>query len=309
MISTILVTLDTSELGEAVLPYVETIATVLNSSITLFNAVDLSSLWWYGQSEEGDGFGDQSVLDEFQSDAKEKARRYLDEKANQLKELGLSVTTAIESGNSSEAILDYIKLHAPGLVAMSTHGRSGFGRFLLGSVAGRVIRHARCPLLIVRPQEDTPKSIAKLTDIVVPLDQSKHSEAVLPIARELAQQINLRMTLVMVVPTASDVEVDTEVVIHKPTILDRLVDTADEYIKNIAATISIEDGLEVRSAVLRGDAGNAIVDYAREQFQNNIIAMSTHGRSGIGRWLLGSVTDKVVRSSGDPVLIICPDAQ
>ncbi|MDA1348868.1 MAG: universal stress protein [Chloroflexi bacterium] len=148
----------------------------------------------------------------------------------------------------------------------------------------------------------------RLTHILISLDTSKLSEAVLPIAAQLAKHLDLDVILAMSVPTASDLYVGPAILIHRIDILKKLELEAAEYLKETSEKLSRDQGLRVTWKVLGGDPGTAIVDYAKDNLQNNMIATSTHSGSGIGRWLIGSVTDKVVRSSGDPVLVVRPSS-
>ena len=291
MVKSILATLDGSPLAEAVLPYVAAIGGGLESRVVLANAVDpedwldLPHLW----------------------DSVEKAsREYLNGQAKRLGELDIPVTTRVLHGKAADAILEHAEGEAPDLIAMSTHGRSGLSRVVLGSVAGRVLHGARAPLLLVHPKDDVREPVARLTDIVVPLDASELGETALPLARLLARRLSLNVSLVMALPTSSQLYLGTEFVAHPADIMERTEEAANSYLGDVARRVEEEDGLNVRWQVLRGDAGNAIVEYARD-LPDNLVAMSTHGRSGLGRWVLGSVTDKVVRSSGDPVLVVRPN--
>jgi nucleotide-binding universal stress UspA family protein len=95
-------------------------------------------------------------------------------------------------------------------------------------------------------------------------------------------------------------------VAHPQDLLARAEELVSMYLRDLAERIQSEDGTPAKWKVLWGDAATEIVELARST-ENNMVAMCTHGRSGVGRWVLGSVTDKVVRSSGDPVLVVRPD--
>ena len=134
---------------------------------------------------------------------------------------------------------------------------------------------------------------------------SSHSEEVLPLTRELAKAMKLDMSLIMVRPTLSQLFVGTEPVAYPSKALEQVDKYAREYLKEKAEQIESEDGLKLSWKVVQGDIGRGIIDDADSQ-ANSMIAMSTHGRTGLGRWVQGSVTDKVIRSSGRPVLVIRP---
>jgi nucleotide-binding universal stress UspA family protein len=302
VIKRILVPLDGSKLSESVLPYVVTLARGLNANVMLLQAVDEPVV---------DMFDEGRMLwenyQQMRDSADNAARDYLQQQASDLERLGLGATTYLGHGRPFDVILNYAEEYQADLIAMSTHGRSGITRLILGSVAGRVLHGTKTALLLVKPrEEDAPRPEARLTDILVPLDMSQHGEAVLPVARDLAKGLGLKVTLAMALPTASQLYVGTEPVAYPGNVLDVAEQSIREYLQAAARQIQEADGLNVEWKVLDGDADDAIVDYASNQMQNNLIAMSTHGRSGLGRWVLGSVTDQVVRSSGDPVLVVRP---
>jgi nucleotide-binding universal stress UspA family protein len=110
------------------------------------------------------------------------------------------------------------------------------------------------------------------------------------------------MHLVMVVPSALELAVGTDLVVYPGHVLDAARTVAQEYLQGVAAKLESQ-GREVIWEVLAGDPGSAIVDYSTAM-TNNLVIMSTHGRSGFRRWALGSVTDRVIRTSHDPVIVI-----
>jgi nucleotide-binding universal stress UspA family protein len=142
--------------------------------------------------------------------------------------------------------------------------------------------------------------------ILVPLDSSPMAEAALPLARNLAECYGAEMVVLYVnlplgmqyyapemLATVAELEQTTRVAVNT-------------YIHRTAANL-MDRGIKA-SAVMKDDvtAANAILDYA-DHNGVDLIAMSTHGRSGIGRWLLGSVADKVVHGAKMPVLLVRPD--
>ena len=169
---------------------------------------------------------------------------------------------------------------------MATHGRSGVGRWAIGSTAEKVLHAANCPLLLVRAHSDTPiLPEAALKNIVVPTDGSALSESILPHAVGLSNALGSRIQLIRVTP-------------H---------DTADaderDHLLRIAERLKGEGVGDVAVEVLNGDPATAIVEFF-EKTPNSLLAMTTHGHSGLGRWTIGSVTDRVVRHAAGPVLVL-----
>ncbi len=136
--------------------------------------------------------------------------------------------------------------------------------------------------------------------ILVPLDGSKLAEAILPYVKELAARLQSRVILLTAVEPQYFAHPQAPAVADEPATRAAMVD-AERYLRGVAEGLrgSVR---EVETAVEIGDAASVIVDFAKER-GCSMIAMSTHGRSGVGRWLLGSVADKVVHWASVPVLV------
>ena len=157
-------------------------------------------------------------------------------------------------------------------------------------------------MLLVRATEETRTIEAvALKSILVPLDGPELAEGVLPHVAELAKKMNFETVLLRVysLPTTCSGEgywVDDK-------IWGLIEDEAKDYLEKKVEQLKREGLTEVKSVVLGGFAAAAIIDLAQKTPQT-LVAMCTHGRTGMGRWVLGNVTERVVRHSGDPVLVI-----
>ncbi len=201
-----------------------------------------------------------------------------------------AVSCTVDIGEPASWIVREAEREADTLVAMSTRGRSGITRWVLGSVADQVLHATKAPLLLLRSQdEETPPYEASLASVIVPLDGSFLAEQVLPHAVTLAQALRLSVTLVRVSSHQEEAE-------------------ARDYLREVGGKLNQQGATSVKELVLNGHAGTAIVDIARD-IPNSLVTMTTHGHSGIGRWILGSVTDQVVRLSGSPVLVVHPSVR
>lgn len=179
------------------------------------------------------------------------------------------------------------------LVVMTTHGRSGLSRWVLGSIAEKVIRLAPVPVLAIHPPEKhTPASaraaaLRMFRDVAVPLDGSVLAERTLAELRQFAGE-DTRINLVRVVPRSATAEA---------------TDGADSYLEQMAQRFQAR-GVKVTRSVQESDApAEAILKYA-VRTGCGLVAMTTHGASGIREWLLGSTTDKVIHRGPVPVLAI-----
>ena len=301
MIESIAVPMDGSLQAESVLPYVSAIAQGLGANVTLLHAIGGSRLVTGRLSAEPE---QRAYLERLQANSRDVAERYLDRQASGLEDIGVAVETTVLDGHPSQAIIRYEEEHRPDFIAVSTQGRSGTSRVALGSVAGHLLNNVRAPLLLVHPDEPVARPVAQPKEIVVPLDTSELAEAALPMASYLARGLGASVTLVSALPTISQLYLGSEMVVHPTDVFKRAEEAAGEYLEDVSARLTA-DGLDVTSLVLQGDPARAIFDYTRKA-SDAIVVMATHGRSGLGRWVLGSVTDKVVREGGAPAVIVRP---
>lgn len=301
MFQKILVPLDGSPLAEGILAHAKVLAKGLHSQVILLHAVEAFPLDYV------DG-----ELEPYAARAAEfihpLAEGYLDRIARKLIRAGVDAEMKLVQGRAADEILAYAEGEGVGLIAMSTRGRSGPSRSILGSTADRVLRCGEQPVLLVHPPNGgvgRPAS-ARLSRIVVPLDGSPIAETVLPLLNGLAGALELEIVLIQVVGVETTVEFggtnyDTRLVPND--VLQRLVGQASEYLAGIARRLEGE-GLRARWEVLGGSPANRVIDFARET-PDCVVAMTTHGRSGFRRWIMGSVTDRVVRQTSEPVLVVC----
>ena len=301
MIKHILMPLDGSPEGEGALPYVAAIAGGLRAEVTILHVVGGSRAVTGRLAKQPES---RAYLEQLQADSERLAQTYLARQAKRLQDLEIPTEVSTLFGQPSEVIAGYGGENRPDLIAMCTHGRSGLSRTAMGSVAGYLLNKARSPLLLVRTKEDVSRPVVPVKNVVVPLDSSGLAEAALPIAKELATGLDLTITLALAIPRLSQLYLGTEMVTHPAAILERSEGEAGEYLQEVAGRLE-SDGLAVSWKILHGDPARSIVEFA-SQSRDNVIAMATHGRSGLGRWVLGSVTDKVVRTSESPVLVVRP---
>lgn len=214
--------------------------------------------------------------------------------AKGLEARGIEVSHRNESApDAARALLKVINQSQPDLVLMGTHGRSGSGRFIRGSVAERVMRECSSPLLMINPLTDTA---LPLRSVLVPLDASDNSFEVVPPLLELIARTDAHVTLLFV---DADDPTDTEELRVKRR-AQRKLDIA-EWFTAPASQIS-SAGIDMEIRVEHGNAAETILQVANEP-QYDLLAMTTHGRSGVARWAFGSVAEKVLGVCKKPVLL------
>jgi nucleotide-binding universal stress UspA family protein len=188
MYTRMLVALDGSKLAENVLPYARALAGALGLRIELLSVVESVD---FARTTHA---GHVRDLDPIIEAAVQESRRYLEGVARSF--TGSTATCFVEQGQPEDVIIERAAGDKETLIGMATRGRSGIHRWLMGSVAEKVLRGATNPLLLVRGNEEGKSDgEATLKSIVVPLDGSKLAETVLPRAVELARKLSLEIVL------------------------------------------------------------------------------------------------------------------
>jgi nucleotide-binding universal stress UspA family protein len=298
MYTRMLIPLDGSKLAENVLPYARALAGALDLRIELLSVVDLMD---FARTTHA---GHVRDFDPIIEAAVREGEQYLEGVARSF--TGRKVTCVVEQGQADQIIIEKAAGDKETLIGMATRGRSGIHRWLMGSVAEKVLRGATNPLLLVRGDEEGKSDgAATLKSIVVPLDGSKLAETVLPRAVELAKKLSLEIVLTRAyqIPLSTYGGAEAAYIPNPNALMNVVKEEAGAYLEAKVDELR-QNGVEkVSSILLLGSGADEIIDLARTT-PDNLIAMCTHGRSGVKRWALGSVTEKVVRHSGDPVLVV-----
>jgi nucleotide-binding universal stress UspA family protein len=215
---------------------------------------------------------------------------------------GFPVAGEVVDGDPAGAIVDTARQYRADLITMSSHGYSGLTRWILGSVAERVLRDADCPVLVVRSTET-------LRRILVTLDGSTISAHVLAPALDVAQALGASVTLLRVVPELSTGDVH-DLDEYESGLGQRLAqeyqEEASHYLETHAQPF-VRAGVDIECAVRSGPAASVILKLVEEK-EIDVVAMATHGRTGLRRWIYGSVTEKVLHSAGCSMLVVRPAA-
>jgi nucleotide-binding universal stress UspA family protein len=300
MFDKILVPLDGSELAEVTLWYAEGLAGRMRSAITLLIVIspeDLTSRYMY-----------DCYLKEIANRTKVNA----EERGPGKKDGEIKVDYEILKGDAAEEIIDYAHKAKINLIIMSTQGRSGVRRWPLGNVADKVLRATRKPVLLIRAKGAKPDVYREsLVKVLVPVDGSRESESILRYVTYMATELNLEVTLFHVLVLDSDfIPFSPEALRRSPEALKQLNQARknkEGYIKRLETRLKGK-GVNVNSVfkeVLTGGAAEEIIKLA-EEGDFSMVAMSTHGRSGVGRWIFGSNAEKVLEEGSTPVLLVRP---
>jgi nucleotide-binding universal stress UspA family protein len=296
MYTRLLIPLDGSKTAEAALPYGRTLARTLKIPVELLGVVDTSVLDNRVFRDSGDS---ETIIAESIRSSEEYLNRIVKTFPDD------NVSCIVETGRAEDVIIEKAGSDAT-LTAMATHGRSGIDRLLMGSVAEKVLRSAINPLILIRASEEAKsEGLALLKSVIVPLDGSELAETVLSPVAQLANALKLEVILLRAyqIPMNTYAGMEDSYPIDYEKISAALKEEAQSYLERKVAELK-RNGIEKLSFVIAEGSGASEIVALGRRTPDNLIAMCTHGRSGIKRWVLGSVTEKVVRLCGDPVLIV-----
>lgn len=298
MFSKIVVPLDGSPVAEVVLPYARWLAQGLKLPVMLLSAIDLEEVARHIATEHG-LFLD--TLDDFET---RRRNEYLSLTAKSF--AGVAVDCQVQKAAAAASIVDCAAAEKNSLILMASHGRSGLQRWLLGSVAEKVLRATVNPLLLVRATDDAPVSGVKpLNGIIAPLDGSNAADQVLSPVAEVTRTLDIELTLFRAynVAYASFYEGGGAYAVDLQRLSANVETEVQQYLEERRAVLAKAGVGKISYASKEGLAADAIIHFARNH-PDRLIAMGSHGRSGVQRWVLGSVTETVVRHASNPVLIM-----
>lgn len=276
MYRTIMVPLDGSLLAERALPYARALAKAGGGEIVVVRVVAPPRF-----QSEYHRLGRTNAMAE--------AEAYL---ATIVARLEPDVTIRPETyfDDPAMAIVNEVHRRPVDVLVMSTHGRAGLGGLIYGSVAEQVFRHIAIPALIVPPNCSQEWPVGRRPRILVPLDGSDLVAEVIPSARELAEVLDAELRLLRIVaPRGVD------------------VGEAESYLETVAVNLRAE-GQTVSTEVVESTNPASVIANAAEENDADVIAMSTHGRSGVARLVMGSVAAGTIQKATVPILLARPVA-
>jgi nucleotide-binding universal stress UspA family protein len=284
MFEKILVPLDGSSLAEETLLHLRKLLSRGDAELILVCAADPSSAKHAPWIPEARSLGE--------------AGRYLSGIQDRLSEEGLRVSSHARRGAPAKVILNMAQEYKATMIAMASHGRTGLRRLILGGVAQEVLRKSPVPVYVVRPfrsHEGLPRTTAGPDDqfihtILLPFDGRELASTMVPLVSELADLFESRVVLLSVQePGAKKRE-----------------DVAEPSATLGKVSLELEEqGVATLSLIRRGNPAREILEAAR-MHHADLIAMATHGRSGMSRLVMGSVTEKVLHDAPCPMLIWKP---
>ncbi|WP_273838242.1 universal stress protein [Halococcus sp. PRR34] len=286
MFETILLPTDGSDGATVAFDHVLNIAAAHDATVHLLNVADTT------RDSVIQVQGD--VIDALEQEGKQIVR----DTADRAHQRGITTVTEVLQGEPYSTILDYAELRDVDVIAMPTHGRQGLARLLLGSTTERVVRRADVPVLTVRPDSDVTATYP-YESVLVPTDGSDCANEALETSVDVASEEAADLHLLSVVDVTSlgvDVRIQMQVQFLEENATE-IVEDATEF----ATDASVES---VSGSVALGTSVHGkILSYIHEH-DVDLVVLGTHGRTRFDRYMLGSVTEKLVRTSPIPVLTV-----
>ena len=288
----ILVPLDGSEFAEQALPAAEALCTAYEGRLTLLTVKQK-----------------ESFLKSIHFSLTFKGRRlsingeretYLQKIENSLKAKGIEVDHTVRTGEVAESINGLVKEIGVDMVVISSHGRSGVSRLLLGSVANQVLQQATCPIMVVHPIEGVTPAVPKFKKLLVTLDGSEFAERVLPYVK--ASVIFESVVLLISVPQVPEAEMYGAVVNEIRELREHAETEAKEYLEGVSTNLQ-KAGVNTTVIVTGSRPAQTIVSIAQKE-KVDVIMMATHGRGGMDSLIIGSVAERIVQNTDCPVFLV-----
>ncbi len=302
-----LVLLDGSELAEVVFTYAKELAGRMDLDVILLHV--------YGPAVRDFAPMHQAYIDRAAGTIRRQAQEVRKKLGIESETKPIKVRGEIAMGYHADEILRYADENAVDLILMATHGRSGIKRWVMGSVADKVLQASRVPVWLVRAgiQEETPYDQWPSKTMIVPLDGSEMAEAVLPHVAALAKQPGTEPASVALLriceppvtpsyysPELSGVPLNWGEYMEQETA--RCKQVSKEYLAKVGKQLT-DKGISVQPHMLVGKAADEIIDFANKD-PFSIIVMASHGRSGLKRLVYGSTAESVLVGVTCPLILI-----
>jgi nucleotide-binding universal stress UspA family protein len=285
----IIVPLDGSELAEVALPYAEESIGRTGSELIIISVKE--------PKDTRSPRMLQAYLEKMTEAAEVEAEKYQKNPGGE----PVSVRWEILNGNPAEEIISFANREAGSRIIMATHGESGITRWALGSVADKVSRIIERPVMLIRAQGSKPavRERGFFNKLLAPLDGSKESEMTLPLVEELAHDWQAEVTLMQVLKMGNSV-----IGYGDLTNPESWKTSVKEYLEKIAGSMQ-NKGINTKYTIIEtfGDIAGEINKYTAQNYVD-LVVMATHGLSGPRRWILGSVTNKVLNEGNTPIMLV-----
>ncbi|RMF93803.1 MAG: universal stress protein [Candidatus Schekmanbacteria bacterium] len=236
------------------------------------------------------------------ADLKEELEEKIQEEYVEKSNLKNDIETVVLRGYPPTEIISLIEKTNADLVVMGTHGRKGLAHLLLGSVTEKVIRASKVPVITMRVDTVIAPESYNIKKILVPYDFSQLSEKSLHLAERIANFYHSEIDLVFVNQPITYYPYYLSDYISEEDVLEKIDEEIKEKLEALANREESKN-IKVDTFVKRGEPYEKIIELS-EELASNLIVMGTHGRSGIAHVVIGSVAERVIRSSHIPVMTV-----
>jgi nucleotide-binding universal stress UspA family protein len=282
----ILLTTDGSEFSEGAVREGIRLAKNCSSQLTVLCAVDYNP--------EFAALAPQ-IIEKWEKEA----RMHLDAVQARARKEGIDCATVVEKGEDAyRSIVGYAEKNNSSMIVMGRRGRTGLKRLMMGSVTARVIGHAHCNVLVVPRAADL-----RFNSILVATDGSRHSAAAASEAVGLAKRNKSQLTVLAIVPAEIAAPTDLDFTIDmREKLVEEEMRHAEQNAKAVKEAAE-KDGVAVKAFVMTGKPAETIIQTAADR-NADLIVVGSHGRTGLERLMLGSVTERVIVLASCPVLVV-----
>jgi nucleotide-binding universal stress UspA family protein len=294
MFEKILLPLDGSQLAEAAIPYVRHLAEQLDAEIYIVHACPSEHQYYVHMHQIYVNSIKAGILQQISDSWK----------ANKAHTIQAEVVV----GEPIKVVFDFAKLKGINLIALTTHGNSGFKPWSMGSVADKIVRGGGIPTLLIRVKEQKDMELrrADINRILAPLDSSDSSKASLPYAVTLAKKLQADITLFTIAQTAYAQNLyiaGSGIGVNWDSVDKASEKAAVEYLQKVEDELK-DSGVKIDHVSRLGvDPAFEILEMEKKG-DFDMVVMATRGRSSIARWAFGSVAEKVLREGNLPILLI-----
>jgi len=295
MFERILVPLDSSKLADVVLPYAEELAGAFNSEVDLLYVCEPKEEQY------------QRVHEFYLGKIAELVKRHIGEFYPRKKGTKIQVKSVVLLGKPSEAISHYANHNDINLIVIASRGRFGIMRRLMGEIADRVFQATRMPLLLTTSTKLRPELRPKqlLNRILLPLDGSESGKASMPYVIEITKKLKAEVTLLQVIAPGRHVHTvgGLDYIKFTEQQIESMKGDARRYLEGAGSKIA-KTGAIVRYEVRVSDDTAKEIISAADEMNARLIVITTRRSAGIGRWISGSKTQKVLQATNIPVLLL-----
>jgi nucleotide-binding universal stress UspA family protein len=301
----VLVPLDGSELAEQAIPFAHAVTQDAGTMIYVQVVPEAEPL----RSLTG---GPVATADEVAAIFAESATGDLTKAADRWDGIAPNYEIAVGVGDPADTILSLADEHRAELIVIASHGRGALGRWTFGSVADRLARTSSLPVLVIRPRDAAPEidTLPEFERILLLTDGSERSRSAIDEAADLAKKLGKPVTLVRsIFPEAELAPATGYGAVYAPELYEELTKSVeDDAVKSLEDIVEQvkSHGATAEYLLVHGPAAQTIQSLATP---NDLIIMTSHGRSGFRRWLIGSVAEKLVRDAPCPVMLVRSDLQ